>query len=519
MPSHAFAFSTLCIMPAAMRQPAVALAVALAVLAGVATCATTNDVVTTTAEKGRQRSSLYPARPSTQPSAPIADPPLSRPTMHLTLTREGLQALLDTLVPASDTGSYALLGARTWKWERSPFSLAFDDARKAMTATTDVTATVGLPGTSMVVALQVVADVQPVLTSTHALVLQAVAVKVTSTDRRLKVADFAANLMSHVETTLSDKLTSLRVDLRPAFSSLHEKLAAPLFLPLSPASACFTLDLRAIEAGPSVLADGLEKQLALTVAPSLTMPCTVKDERGELVTIDEASTTPRALPPLPSLANASGVEGGPFTLTIPIAAGYDELQKAMNRAFVDGKLFISTEQPALYIANPEVFSSAGDVVVRVQLGGYVEKAGLQIDVDGDLYLAGRPTVRDNFLEFPDLKPTVETDQALLKAALALKGDELVGAVKRALRLDLSARMRSVKQKLIDSLTMRTVVVEGVAPLCTRVDIGRISIDDIAVHDPYLRATVTATAMLSASLPCPGERAAVPAAPVSAVAAP
>ena len=492
-----------------MRQLAVALATASVVIAVCSACATANDVVTTTAPNGRQRSSLYPARPSSQASAPIADPPLSRPTMHLTLTREGLQALLDTLVPASDTGSYALLGARTWKWQRSPFVLAFDDARKAMTATTDVTATVDVPGTSMIVTLQVVADVQPVLTSTHALVLQAVAVKVTSNDRRLKVADFAANLMSHVETTLRDKLTSLRVDLRPAFSSLHEKLGAPLFLPLSPASACFTLDLRAIEAGPSVLADGLEKQLALTIAPSLTMPCTMKDERGDLVTIDEASTTPRSLPPLPSLANASGVEGGPFKLTIPVAAGYDELQKAMSLAFVDGKLFISTDQPALYITNPEVFSSAGDVVVRVQLGGYVEKAGIQIDVDGDLYLAGRPTVRDNFLEFPDLKPTVETDQALLKAALALKGDELVAAVKRALRLDLSARMTTVKQKLIDSLTMRTTIVDGVAPLCTRVDIGRISVDEIAVHDPYLRATVTATAMLSASLPCAGEPALTP----------
>ena len=430
--------------------------------------------------------------------------------MHLTLTREGLQALLDALVPVSDTGTYALLGARTWKWERSPFALAFDDAKKAMTATTTVSATVALPGTSMVVTLQVVADVQPVLTATHALVLQAVNVKVSSDDRRLKVADFAAGLMGHVETTLRDKLTTMRVDLRPAFLSLHEKLAAPLFLPLEPASACFTLDLRALEAGPSIFADGFEKQLALTVAPSLTMPCTVRDSAGALVVVDEADTSAMTVPPLPALANASGVEGGPFKLTIPIAAGYDELQKAMSLAFPDGKLFISTDQPALYIKNPEVFSSAGDVVVRVQLGGFVQKAGLQIDIDGDLYLAGRPTVRDNFLEFPDLKPTVETDQALLKAALAIKEQELVGAVKKALRLDLSARLLTVKQKLIDSLTLSTSLVDGVAPLCTRVDIGRISIDDINVHDPYLRATVTATALLQASLPCPGQPAVVPA---------
>ena len=83
-------------------------------------------------------------------------------------------------------------------------------------------------------------------------------------------ADFSAGLIGHVEKTLKDKLTTMKVDLRPSFLSLHEKLAAPLFLPLTPASACFTLDVRAIEASPSIMADGLEKQLALTVAPSLT---------------------------------------------------------------------------------------------------------------------------------------------------------------------------------------------------------------------------------------------------------
>lgn len=435
--------------------------------------------------------------------------------MHLTVTREGLEALLDAMVPTGDAGSYALLGDRAWSWQRAPFALAFDDARKSMTATTDVTATVDVPGTQMVATLQVVADVQPVLTANHALVLQAVNVKVTSNDRRLKVADFSAGLIGHVEKTLKDKLTTMKVDLRPSFVSLHEKLAAPLFLPLTPASACFTLDVRAIEASPSIMADGLEKQLALTVAPSLTMPCTVKDAKGALIAIDEGTPTPRALPPLPQLANASSIEGGPFNLTIPVAAGYDELQKAMTLAFPDGKLFFSTEQPHLYLTDPEVFSAAGDVVVRVRIGGSVEKAGIGIDLDGDIYLAGRPTVRDNFLEFPDLSPTVETDQALLKAALAFKQEELVSAVKKALRLDLSARLATVKQKLVDSLTMQKSLVDGVAPLCTRVEIGRIAVSDIAVHDPYLRATITATALLQASLPCPGMAAKVPVGPAVA----
>lgn len=434
--------------------------------------------------------------------------------MHLTLTREGLQALLDALVPQQDTGNYALLGARTWSWTRTPFALAFDDAKKSMTATTDVTATVEVPGTALTIAMKVKADVQPVLTAQHKLVLQAVTVKVTSEDRRIKMAEYGAGLVAHVEKTLQEKLTTLAVDLGPTFVSLNEKMAAPMFLPLGTASACFNLDVRGLEAGPSILADGLEKELALTVAPSLTMPCTVRGKDGALVAVDVATPAPVEPPPLPALRNSSGIEGGPFALTIPIAAGYGELEKVMQLAFPDGKLFFSDDNPGLYITDPRISSSAGDVVVAVRIAGYVEK-GVRIDVDGDLFLTGRPAVRDNFLEFPDLKPTLETEQVLLSAAIAWKERELIGAVQKALRLDLSARLASVKTKLTEALTMQKVVVDGVPPLCTKAEIGRLELKDIAVHDPYLRATVTTTALLSASLPCVDAAAAPLAAPAPA----
>jgi hypothetical protein len=496
--------------PDVMRRPLAVIAALLAAL--FASCATPSTL--SSPAPATKRASLYPTRPQGVSSPPLADPPLSRPTMHLTLTRAGLEALLDALVPAKDGGDYALLGARAWGWERGPFALAFDDARKAMTATTSVTATVELPGTTLSIPLSVKADVQPVLTSEHRLALQAVTVKVTSADRRLRLADATAGVIAHVEKTLTEKLTTMSVDLRPTLSSLYDTLGTPLFLPLSPAQACFALDVRALEAGPTVLADGFEKELALTVAPSLTMPCTMRDasNAGAVVVVDEAMVAAGTLParaPLPPLKNASGVEGGPFTLTIPVAAGYDELQKAMTLAFPDGKLAFSSSQPGLFITEPEVYAADGDVVVRVRLGGFAMASGVQIDVDGDLYLAGRPMVRDNFLEFPDLAPTVATEQALLKAALALKEDELTAAVKKALRLDLSQRLQAVRAKLEGALTKETVLVDGVAPLCTSVEIGRIAVSDVHVHDPYLRATVTTTALFSASLPCPGRPAVSP----------
>ena len=173
----------------------------------------------------------------------------------------------------------------------------------------------------------------------------------------------------------------------------------------------------------------------------------------------------------------------------------------MQAAFTDGKLFFSTDQPGMFITDPEIYAANGQVVVRVRLGGFVKK-GVQIDVDGDLYLTGRPSVRDNFLEFADLRPTVETDQALLRFAVALKTQELTDAVRRALRLDLSARFAGLRDKLVDSLTVKTSLVDGVPALCTTVDLGRIEVTSIEPHDAYLRVYVQTTALAAAYLPCP-----------------
>jgi hypothetical protein len=480
------------------------LLVALVAVPGAAAgCASTaTSPATSTATATATWTTPAPAAATT--AAPLADPPLQRPTLHLSITREGLAALLDALVDRRDSGSFALLGARTWSWERGPFALALDDAQKSVAVTTEVRATVAVPGATLTVPLQVQASVQPVLSTQHRLVLQAVRVRVTSDDRRVRFADVVAGLVGHVETALRERLMSLQVDLAPAWQGLASQLSTPIALPLAGASACFALDVRAVEAGPTILADGLEKQLALTVAPSLTLPCAAPPARGDGG--DAAGT-----PSLPPLQNASAIEGGPFRLQVPVAATYDELGRAVRGAFPGGRLHFSSEHPGLFASDPAVFAADGALVVRVHLGGFVQGvvAGHgRVDVDGDLYVTGRPVVRDNFIEVADLRPTLESEQALLRLALALKHDALVQALQRALRLDLSARLAGARAKLVDALTVQRTLVEGVGPLCTRVDLGRLAVDEIAVHEPYLRATVSTTARLAAQLPCPGSAAMV-----------
>lgn len=469
--------------PFASRSVSVAVVAAILPAALTAACGTSTSA-------GR---SLYPARPAVVASAPIADPPLQRPTLHLALTQDGLTQLLDALVPREGSGGYSLVGERNYTWQRGPFALKFDDARKAILAHTEVMAHVEVPGTSMDLPMLVDADVQPVLSADHKLVFQAVTVKVSSEDRRVRLAQWGAGLETSIEEVLTRELESLQIDFAAPLTALHHKLQQPVFIPLGEASACFALDLRGIEAGPSMFAGGFEKQLALVVAPSITLPCTV---HGVAVTPGDPLPPPASLP---RLHNASSIEGGPFQLQVPLAAGYAEIEKAMAVAFTDGKLFFSESNPKLYLYEPHIYASDGALVLSVKIGGQAH----DFDVTGEIFLTGHPRVRDNFLEVPDIRPTLETQQALVALAAAVAQDELTAAVRKALRLDLSGRFADLKQRLVQALSVELPLAEGVAPLCTRAEVGRLEVSSAEAHDAYLRVYVDTTATAAAYLPCPG----------------
>src|SRR6185369_14079125 len=117
----------------------------------------------------------------------------------------------------------------------------------------------------------------------------------------------------------------------------------------------------------------------LVVEPQVTIPC----------------AAPETPPPLPPFQNVAQVPSGPFTVTIPVAARWEELQKAMGMLFTDGKYFFSPEYPKLYLSNPEIYESQGQVVVKVHLEGPVHKMGIDADLNGDIFLSGHPTVTDN----------------------------------------------------------------------------------------------------------------------------
>ena len=326
-------------------------------------------------------------------------------------------------------------------------------------------------------------EAEPIVSGEYAVKLQSVDVRVTSSDQRLSFADQVAGVYEKISSPISAQLRAFTYDLHPLLAEAESRVGRPIDLPLGDAHGCAELHVLGIEAGPTILADGLEKDIALVVAPSVTLPC------------EDGATGVEAAPSLPPLSNVATLVPGPFTVTVPIAARYDELTRAMTMAFTGGKLFFSADYPGLYLERPEIYESGGALVLKLHLKGPVHKFGIDADLDGDLYLTGHPAVVDNELQIPDLEPTIETRNFLLSLKAMSDGDRIRDQARQALRLDIGDRLRPVRDKLSSDLTF------GSADACFHGDVDRVEITGVHPHASYLRVYVQVTARARAMVPC------------------
>jgi Domain of unknown function (DUF4403) len=422
---------------------------------------------------------LYPPRPEATPGEAIADPTPSRIVMHTTVTRAGLVKALDEGVPKTGEGTFPLMGRdRKFTWRRSDLKVAFSSGKVSLDLHVDANA--DMPISSLDIPLDFHIAAEPVITSEYVAKLQSLDVKVESTGRLVKFADTVADVLTKVKKEVEAKLVDFQYDLRPLLGEAFQRVAKPIKLPLGDADGCANLKVLSIEAGPTVLADGFEKDLAMVIAPSVTIPCAV-------------SSDPQPLPPL---ANVATIQPGPFTVSIPIAARYDELAKAMGLAFTNGKLFFAKDFPELFLADPEVYAAKDQIVVKLHIAGPVNKYGVG-DLNGDIYMAGHPVVTDNELRVPDLEPTIETANLLVKLGAAIGGNTLREQARAALKLDIGDRLRSVREKLSTDLAF------GNGQGCVKAAVDKIEISSVHVHQNYLRVYVGVVGRASVYVPCPG----------------
>lgn len=421
---------------------------------------------------------VYPPRPSATPGAPVADPSPSRVVAHIAVTSGGLRSAMDDAVPRKGDGAFPLLHTqRRYTWERTPVEISFSQGRVVLD--TKVKANVDMPIGSLDFPLEVHVVAEAVLSTEYKVKLQSTEVRVVSADRRLKVADHVAGVFDSIAAELTAKLKDFSYDVRPSLEEAYARISKPIDLPIGDAHGCATLKVLGIEAGPTVVADGLEKDLALIVAPEVTLPCAAVDPG-----------------PLPPFANVTNVPPGPFTVVIPIAARYDELQKAMGTLFTDGKYFFSKEYPALYLENPEIYESQGQIVLKVHIKGPVHKFGIDVELDGDLFLSGHISVVDNEVQIPDLEPTIETKNFFLSLKALTDSTTIRDQARGALRLDLGERLKGVREKLSTDLTF------GGPAACFKGNVDKIEVTSAHAHGSYMRVYVAVTARASATLPCP-----------------
>ncbi len=361
---------------------------------------------------------------------------------------------------------------------------------------TPIVAKLTIPLKTLEMPLELRVEAEPILSSEYAVKLQSLDVQVRSSDTGMAVADRVAGIYDRIATPIAAELKDFAYDLRPLLLEAYERVARPIVLPIGEATGCARLRVLEVEAGPSILADGIEKDIALVVSPSITLPCPDTPEDPN--------------PTLPPLSNVVTVMPGPFAVTIPIAARYDELTRAMAVAFTDGKLFFSVENPGLYLEKPELYESQGQLVLKLHLHGPVHKLGIDTDLDGDLFLVGHPTVVDNELAVPDLEPTIETRSFLLSLKAMTDGDRIRDQARQALRLDLGERLRDVRAKLGDGLTFARD--NG----CFRGDVDTLEVTGVHPHASYVRVYVSVTARARLMMPC-SPPAGAPATPSPSVA--
>lgn len=472
---------------------------------------------------------LQPPPPAANGGRPVSDPPPSRIVIHATIFRDALVRKLAESLPRSGAGDAQLVAGQTlhYTWQREPVTLKFDRGRVVVGV--NVTGRYTMLGERQLPVSITIAG-EPVMTADFKALLQ-------STDVQVVASGPVDSVNRSIETTLKQlvgkTLEDFRFDVRPMMVNAFSRLAKPLEIPLGDQVACAELKVTNLEAAPTVLADGFEKDLGIVVMPSVTLPCTpvasliqaapAKDDAGTpspstqlASTTQDASAQPvtyavgatdggvsadagtvaEAPAPvqMPLLQNVSTLPSGPFRVTVPVAARYEELSKALESS-MKGRLYFSASNPELYMEKPQVYPSDDTVVIRMNLGGNAKVGDYSVGVGGELFFAGHPHVIDNQLSVPDLEITPGTASELVKLKFALDYASVRDQARQALRVDVSERLAAVKDKLSTEVSFADNV--G----CMRGQVLRSEVTGVYPHPSFLRIYVQVDAQLGLYMPC------------------
>jgi hypothetical protein len=426
--------------------------------------------------------------PPPPPSAPApggvvaGGPRPSTAVLHLSLAGDALRAAIDQQIPQSPSGDFTLHGIKLRaSLSREPVDLHFENDRVVLHTTGTISVFGPVTGYNHKIPIDLTVRAAPVVASDYQVRLQDVDVDLHPTNPLLEKAAEVVGGLRWVDGLMRGKLGEVTYDLRPLLAQGATWANTPVKLPIDDKS-CVRARVSAVMAGPTILAGGFEKNLALVIAPSVYV-------EGATPTGQCDPTTPP--PPLPLLQNVEALQPGPFTVELPIDLDYGVVSREFGKRFIPAGGLRATPDHDLFLDQPRVYPSSGKMVIAMHLSGKVGR----YQENGEIYLAGNPSAENGRFTVPDLAVTVESKDYLLKLANVVMSDDMAKSASAQMDFDLRPTIDSITANLT-----RRFPVENLGCLIAGVD--HVDVLGFEFHDASMRVRLAVTAHAEMDAPCP-----------------
>jgi hypothetical protein len=147
----------------------------------------------------------------------------------------------------------------------------------------------------------------------------------------------------------------------------------------------------------------------------------------------------RPMPPL----ELTPISQDGFHLAVPVLAGYGDINRRLEQRLVGQEIGMSVDQ-RLKILSVQTYGSGDRLILALGVSGAV---------NGKIYAVGKPVIEtiSQTLTFKQFDFTVDTKDALMRAAGWLVHDDILFQIKPYLDIDLSGQIEGLRQQLAATL--------------------------------------------------------------------
>ena len=416
---------------------------------------------------------IYPKVVTDYIERPIAEVPSFQYHIHMGATQDGLLSLLEQTLPKE--GSFKD-NKHEYQFKRGEFLLDIKDDKIDLTAPISIHNIPVLGRADLNVRVQV----HPFLTQEYKVVFQDLKIETELKGNSLKMLNWFVGIEKLLVSVIEEKVQKFDFSIRPIMNEHFEKHARSRNFDVGDAKGCIVYNIKRIEMDDTKYIGGIEQDMSITLAPSVTIPCAAQEDSTDL----------------PILHHVSSVHTGPNRIMIPIAVTYDGLREAVGTIFEEGKFFFSKAHKDLYVTEPDIFTLEDSIIIKMQLKGKLRSV-FSPKIDGAIYFKGTIGISDNVLSVHDIDTYAGTGEFLLKLATDIKKKSIIQELERALEIDITQLISEPKAQYSQRYPIKDL--DGLG--CVKSNIGKVAVEDIFLHKSYVRVYLSADASTDLYIPC------------------